>query len=260
MRILPIQQYNYQKPTFTSWEREVHDKNGNLLYRNNTSMFRSDIEWNLFSHFVEKKFENVDKVNVYDFGCSDGSEAYTFLISLLDFCNSGTAKKFVPIKAYDIDKEAIRRAKKEGICLTMNERYAINWDKRFGVKAFFDKGKDGMYKPNAVLSKNVIFKKGDIKKDYKKIKPENSIVFARNFWPYLDYVECKELVKNLGEKMGDNSLLVIGNFDVAGYEAKYCEDFETILSKAGFKKTLVKYVYEKRPAVTNQTKFDSIIV
>ena len=78
-------------------------------------MFRSDIEWNLFSHFVEKKFENVDKVNVYDFGCSDGSEAYTFLISLLDFCNSGTAKKFVPIKAYDIDKEAIRRAKKEGI-------------------------------------------------------------------------------------------------------------------------------------------------
>ncbi len=244
-------------------------------------MFRSDIEWNLFSHFVEKKFENVDKVNVYDFGCSDGSEAYTFLISLLNNTSAANARKFVPIKAYDIDKDAIKRAKKEGVNLSPDEKFAIGWQQKYGFKIFFDEyiltsacstkqkygfktffgeGKDKMYKPKDVLSKNVIFKKGDITKDYKKIKPENSIVFARNFWPYLDYVECKELAKNLGEKMGDNSLLIIGNFDVAGYEGKYCEDFETILSKAGFKKTLVKYVYEKRPAVTNQTKFDSVIV
>lgn len=221
------------------------------MYRNDTLMFRKDMEWDLLTHFVELKYKNVEKVNVYDFGCSDGSEVYTFLISLLNNVESGAAKKFVPIKAYDIDKVAIKKAKYEGLSLSTNEKFAIDWNKDFGYKAFFNKDKKGSYKPNDILSRNIIFKQGDIIKDYKKIKKENSIVFARNFWPYLGDVKSKELARNLGETMGDNSLLIIGDYDLKMSPDEYEDGLDIILSKAGFKKTIIKNVYEKRPAVTN---------
>ena len=260
MRILTIQRYNFQKPAFTAWNRDVYDDKGYLKHRNDTSMFRGDIDWVFFARYLDAKYKNVDKVNVYDFGCSDGSEVYTFVISMLNNAESQSVKKFLPIKAYDIDDIAINKAKKGGLKFTLDEKAMIHWHSKFGLDAFFDKNKDETYKPQKVLSKNIIFKKGDITKDFKKIKSENSVVLARNFLPYLGDVKTKELIQNLGKVMGENSFLVLGNYDKVLSLYEDGDTIDVILSKAGFKPTLVENVFEKRSSKTNNIKFDSVIV
>ena len=264
MRILPIQQYNNQRPTFTSWDREVRNANGDLLYRNDTRMFRGDIEWEFLAHFMNAKYKDVDKINVYNFACSDGSEAYTFLISMLYNAPPSNVRKFLPIKAYGgVGKQRvlrIKKAKKGGLELSRDERFAINWDSSFGLRSFFEKDKDNTYKPKAVLTKNIIFKKGDITKEYKKIKSENSVVFARNFLPYLGAAKAKELIQNLGEVMGENSYLILGNYDKCIMLDESDDCLDVILAKAGFKPTMVDNVFEKKSPKTNVMKFDSVIV
>ena len=61
-----------------------------------TRMFRSDLDWNLLSYYLENKYKNAQKVNVLNAACSDGSEPYS-LAMILDKKISG-GKKFFPIK------------------------------------------------------------------------------------------------------------------------------------------------------------------
>ena len=43
--------YSY-KPGFTSNTRTVRNKSGQLLYRNTTNFFRSDLNWKEFGNFI----------------------------------------------------------------------------------------------------------------------------------------------------------------------------------------------------------------
>lgn len=244
MRIQSVQNY-YAKPAFTSWKRDVLNKDNEIVNRNDTMLYRGDLDWNSFVKFANKKYRDVDKVNVYDYACSDGSEAYTFLISMFNNIPIKDTKKFLPVLAYDIDNNAIKKAKSGELSISEEEklRFAIN--SNYDLETFFDKNRYfNLYFPKTILSKNVEFDVADIQKHYKKIKPDNTIVIARNFWPYLPYSARFKLAENLYDKLGENSMVVIGNYDATPH-FEYDYGVGVILAKAGFKKSIIDNVYEK---------------
>ena len=71
-----------------------------------TSMFRNDIQWEKFADFLHSKYKDVENVNIINGACSDGSEAYSLAISLIN-ADKEKSKKFFPINAFDIDKQIL---------------------------------------------------------------------------------------------------------------------------------------------------------
>jgi chemotaxis methyl-accepting protein methylase len=72
-----------------------------------TNKHTTDGTWKGFRRTIIDNFKNAPKVNVYDFASSDGSEAYSFILSLLDELGEEEAQKFFPIQAYDIDSKMV---------------------------------------------------------------------------------------------------------------------------------------------------------
>ena len=95
---------------------------------------------------------------------------------------------------------------------------------------------------NKDYAKYIDYEVSDILTDYKKVKPSESLVMARNFLPYLGGKDkAYELIINLSKLMHKKSLLVVGDYD-----------FEEILPlerhivrHAGFKKSPVYGVFYK---------------
>lgn len=255
MRISPIQNYysNYKKsqPTFRAWSREVYTVDENnvskLSHRNETEFFRNSYVWDLLPKFLEEKYKKTDKVNVYCYGCSDGSEAYSFAMKMLEH-DEKFAKKLFPIKAYDFDPVAIARAKRGEYEITPLEMTRISMCLKSEPKKYldYDDNKFIYYRGFAPvdstayqiietklkdnLSKTVEFETADILKDYKNIKKDNSIILARNFWPYIEPQQRKEFFTDLYEHLGKNSIIVIGLFDFNGED-----NAPKLLEDAGFK-------------------------
>ena len=95
--------------SFQSNGRRFKDSSGNTLgcY---TRLFRDDLEWDKLAKYEIDHFKNKAKVNIVMFAASDGSEAYSKIISLFTTAKNNI-NKFFPIKAYDIDDEILTVAK-----------------------------------------------------------------------------------------------------------------------------------------------------
>ena len=106
---MKIQTINYQqypnKFSFGSCARFYTTTNGDE-FGTNSWFFRDDIEWKRLAKYEKNHFCNINRVNIIQFASSDGSEAYTQIISLLENYPNKNSDKFFPIKAYDIDEEA----------------------------------------------------------------------------------------------------------------------------------------------------------
>ena len=249
MRIQSIQTSNFQdktkfkKVSFNAWEREVFKVPKNsfikeLKHRNDTSFFRDGVFWKNLIYHLLYKYNKTPKVNVYNYACSDGSEPYTFLMSLIANYGMENTEKFLPIKARDYDSAAIEKAKSHEYTLRSYELKMMDIFTMGKSEMFFDFYKsdnDVMALPKEILTSNVDFKVSNIMNDYKKIKPQNSIVFARNFWPYLKE-DAITLVKKLSSQMGANSTLILGRFDVYGCEWCGIDIVQELVSR-GFKKS-----------------------
>ena len=221
MKILSINyDYNTQKykskstnPSFGIWERDVY-RSGKLYdYKNNTGFFRNEYFGNGLTNFLSEHFKNTKKVNMYCYGCSDGSEPYTFIMRML---NSPEKKpeKFFPIIARDIDSEAIQRVESKKYSLTEAEEYRINEYTGGQIEKYFDDLYYGKYSAKKILYNNVDFAIGDILKDYKKINPKNSVILARNFWPYVDQqYSVSRFLKKLYDHLESGSVIAVGQFD-----------------------------------------------
>jgi chemotaxis methyl-accepting protein methylase len=95
------------------------------------------------------------------------------------------------------------------------------------------------------LNKKIDYSVADITTDFKTIEPEGSMVFARNFLPYLRTRKTVvELVKNLGEHLKKGSNLAVGNFDHRGLSIHRI-NLNELLEVAGFNKTKIENLYEK---------------
>lgn len=270
MRINNIQNssLNVTNINFKGFQRTITKPNKGLLYRNDTWFFRNEGFWNDLTTFLKEKYKHIPKVNVYNYGCSDGSEPLSFVMKILAYNDKDLEKKFLPITAKDIDEFVIKKAKsKDYFFLKQEERDKINLFTNGQFKKFFseiDTTLNGCFAyANPNLYNHINFSVADIKKDFKNIKPENSIVFVRNFWPYIkperriintikktlnknsdEITENRkarlEILKNLFSHLEKNSLIIIGDFD-----EKQIYNFEQEIQDAGFKKTTLKYVFEK---------------
>ena len=223
---------------------------GNVKHKNTSWMFRPTLRqckeiYNYFSH----AFKDVNNVNVYNYGCSLGYEAYSYVLWLL----SGKKKnpeKFLPIIAKDYDEFIINEARKNNIFI--NEAEFIDIECVVGednIHKFFELTENGMCntidgkkegrfaKPTAKLTENVQFAVADIREDYKNIEPENSIVIATNFWPYLEREDRYELAENLYKQLDKGSCVRVANFDNNRYYLRDNKSAATILADVGFKRT-----------------------
>ena len=285
MRISHVQNNNnynnkYYQPSFGIWHRDVYKtgKDGmeKLSHRNDTCFFRNGFFWENLTNYLEQKFSKTDKVNVYCYGCSDGSEPYTFAMKVLargkDF-----AQKFLPIQARDIDGIAICKALDgeyklgsyeifhfeqyltDGFVKAGEDVVKIKKSKSSNLREFFDYSEysrdylmpDGKLEVKAkdVLKKTVKFAMGDIFEDYKNINPDNAIVFARNFWPYIEDAQKRsEFFKKLYGHLHEGSLFVIGDFDaVEARDGSYFfGSVKKEIKRAGFVETELENVFEKR--------------
>lgn len=189
-----------------------------MVSSNSTRFFRSDINWKDLGYTFNKEFPK-GKVNVYDFACSDGSEAYSIIITLLEQLGQKQAQRFLPIIASDIDPEIVAMAKSGKIKATEEDLFNMeNIIQNGGISKYFDVRQlgvnDYILSAKEILKKNVIFEQENIKQGLEKIqKGENNIVLARNFWKYLSSENLAAASWRLGEKADENMLLIIGNFD-----------------------------------------------
>ena len=240
MRVSGIQQNQYNT-NFNAWFRDVYKDAKSehpitIIHRNTTYFYRRDMDWpNLVKHLVHK-FENVPKVNTYCYGCSNGSEPYTFIMQLCSRYPEFISKKFLPVIAKDYDEVAINNAKKGVVSIGQDEltvvRNAINGpEEQFfqytGVCNDNDShsGTSWEVKYQPEYAQAMQFSVADIKDDYKNIEPENSIIFARNFWPYLQRPEIDNLIQKLSGHLKKDSCVILGGFDntmdVGSYFVKY---------------------------------------
>ena len=74
-------QFGLQKKsntTFKSWVRAVYKPQENgvqkLLYRNDTAFYRDDMD--IIIKYIVEKYKNFQKINFYDYACSNGTETY----------------------------------------------------------------------------------------------------------------------------------------------------------------------------------------
>lgn len=252
MRIQNIQNKNYS-PNFGNWNREVFKTSTDSLvqelkHRNDTQFYRDGGLWYNIVKMLTEKYKNVSKVNTYCYGCSNGSEPYTFLMELMSICKKDVVQKFLPIIAKDYDEIAIEVAKKNVYAIGTREADSILTYTGRSLDYFLNNTQkynqfDHHYSAKPILTDNVQFSVADVLEDYKNIKPDNTVVFARNFWPYLSDNNQKELANNLYQQLGKNSTLIIGNFDLMNLKSG--TSIPILLWNAGFNPTDSNTIFVK---------------
>ena len=240
-----IQNIDNKNLTFGYWVRRVDkvNKTGEkiLSHCNTTCFYRIDFGWEKAIKFLVDKYKNIPKVNVYNYGCSNGAEAYSFLMSIDSNFDKSVLKKFSPVIAKDFDSFAIDTAKKGLLAANAKELYDINkytknnLDKYLEVYRVENINNDVILSPKEFLKENVIFEQADILKDYKNIEPNNSIIFARNFWVYLSDEERSLLAKKLYNHLDKNCALILGSHDNHQNYQNTPKSPIVMLKKEGFK-------------------------
>lgn len=234
--INPVRNYN---PTFCAFRNTVKDKHGILLYRGDTGLFRSDIDFNELIRFLNKKYVNVPKVNLIAHACSDGEEIFSVISKMIDLLGEEGTKKFLPVIARDIDKNHIEQAISGEYRIESFERGGINFYLGKNFTKYFEPLNEKDVRVRDNLRQMVKFSAGDIMEDVHKIDFNNTVLLARNFWPYLDMEDIDKLAMNLSHKMNMSSTLVIGDYD-----KEY--NIDRILKRYGFKENLfADNVFEK---------------
>src|SRR5574344_795174 len=226
---MKISAIHTQNINFTSNTREKYKTIDNhvskeLEYRNTTSFFRNDINWNKFISFLDKKYKNVDKVNIYCEACSDGSEPFSLAMKLISDLGEEKAQKFLPIIAKDIDEDIIKLAKSGYIyhergdffnteynTKDINDFIDVEKRRRIFIKELYSE--KNVYPIKDILKNAVVFDVGNIQNDIKNMKPDNSFVMFRNVWPYLEMEDRIDIVDKLKKQLGKNSYVMLGSYD-----------------------------------------------
>lgn len=216
------------------------DAEGKILNRHTTSLFRDDMNWDMFSRYLKTRFDKAKKVDTKVYACSDGSEAYAMSIVLQDAFQSDS-EKFFPIDASDISqkgiKQNIKEQKNRKINLTdyRNSQIALyNGTEKMrnyiSGTGFFKTLKDN-------VTDKINFRQANILEDIEAINPNTpTIIMARNMWPYVVEDEYEDFANKLYQRLSKGSIVVLGSFDMQGEpNIKNSDKFRSYLLKAGFK-------------------------
>lgn len=249
------------KPAFTSNAR-AYLNDDNEYVGTMTFAFRNDLDWNKLADCIVHNFKNKDKVNMVQFASSDGSEAYSLIISLLERCPRQIVHKFLPIKAYDIDSEIIRAAKSGYINFTKTDIENIEKHTNGNATKYFQKTNTPLiiandfiyesspnstgdfayktYKAEKELTDNVHFYNKDMQDVLNNLEDNsNTVLMCRNVLGYFDEGSANYFVRKVSEKLKPGSLFVIGEFDCDSHTA-----LSQYIEEKGFFEIL-PYIYQK---------------
>ena len=271
MKILPVNTVYNNKNTFKSSFRVYYPDNykkydffNTNLIRTSTNIFREDLEWDKLVKFMKHHFADKEKVNSYVLACSDGSEAFTYAISLMEGLPPEVQKKYFPIKASDIDEEILKIAKEGRINIYPIEfLLAENVSEVDLSKYMTDKSVSKLikgdevsetdeissYKVKQELLNSIEFKNSDILTELKNLKDEgNSVILCRNVFPYLKPSYVDKVILTAQEMLKVGSLFIIGHYD------EYAKIEEKLLNNGFFKPIINCQNIFMRGDVTNLYK------
>lgn len=247
--MLAITPVKFHNPSFGIFFHDVQHDDGEIRYRGDTALCRDDLYFPEVVDFLDNKYKNVPKVNVVMHACSDGEEVYSFLGVLISKLKE-KASKFLPLTAKDLDSEHLKLAQRGVYDITDTEYVMANEYMNGDFYNYFElipsRGSTDprmkhthTVKVEHSLKSLINFSLGNILEDAKKIDFKNTVLFARNFWPYLSYEEQHKLARILSKKMDRSSTLIIGDYD------KEASDIGELLRMYGFEETKVCNVFEK---------------
>lgn len=211
-----------------------------------SQLFREGIEWNKFPKTLEDRFKDKKQVNLISHACSDGSEAYSMAIMLIEKLGYERAKKFLPIKALDINKDIIDFAK-SGYIELIDEDLECLEDLGIDPKKYFtyeqgqniktphdytdeDEGEFTTYRVSEKLRSCVEFQTGDVLDDLENLEDDsNTVLFFRNALFFLTPEDREKFLHKVDGKLNGKSLLVLGSNDY-----HYCSGVKKIPKKTGF--------------------------
>lgn len=250
----PQTQYKYgYKPNFTAYWQNIKSIHGKPISENNTAFFRTDLDWDSFTQKLIEKYKNTDKVNIHCFGCSDGVEPFSLAMLLIKKLGEKGAKKFFPIIASDIDPKILENPKKglvrlsdsdlENIEENLGKDYSkfIKHDDNFKIDKSYNSDEeicDGQIAQ--VVRDAVEFRNYDLKSNISSLPRTNTVVMARNFWPYIPNEDQPKIAKALGNRLGNNSMITTGSYDTSKHV-----NAEQLLRENMFNMTDVRYCLEK---------------
>jgi len=226
---------------FGSTDRFYTDKN-KKEFGNNTWMFREDLNWKNYTEFIISNFRNKDKVNIIQFAASDGSEAYSLVLSLLGNDKKKDVSKFFPVQAYDIDDYIVSKAQRGIISLSQDDIDNLSIH-HIPIKKYFEHMIPSYIKPDNPLYKNFIeeystkvfgsrdsfivsdnlknktkFKIGDMFEITPKIQDNsNTIIMCRNILGYFydEPEKIKSFIDDINKVLKPGSVFVIGDLDTS---------------------------------------------
>ncbi len=243
------------KPSFTAWNRYVYkgDDVLTLSHRNDTAFARANKGvknfWENLVDFLAKKYDNKDNIDVVFYGCSDGSESATFVMTVLSRLPKAIGEKFLSnIKAVDFDKTAIHKAKSN--IYEINKHEIVRLRNLLGDKVYdyfinfpkMDVEKAEVKLADVVTSK-INYMHGDVLDEVKNLNGGSNVVFARAFWSYLEE-KVPTLANRMRDNIGDNSTLILHNFDRASCSWQGI-NIDKLLNKSGFNNSDIDLVFEK---------------
>ncbi len=222
---------------FKHFRHEILDRSGHVISRGDTCLFRNDLDFDYLVNFLEYKYRDSDKVNIIAHACSDGEEIFSFISKMIDSLGYKNSKKYLPVDARDVNKSFIEIAKEGQYSLKSYETGAIDFYLGENLTQYFSFLNPNLVKVSKFLKECVNFSQSDILDDVKSIDFNNTVLFARNFWHYLDDEDIDKLAMILSHRMNKTSTLIIGDFD-----KQY--NIDRILRRYGFYETKVSNVFE----------------
>lgn len=259
---------------------EYYDK---ISHDNYTLWFRDNLK-KVIDDLVEF-YKNTNHVNTYCYGCSSGAESSSTRMCLVAQHGEKTASKFGTIMAKDYDPYAINLAKRGNIPISSGELHYILDATNGRFNRFFYGEQVGLHgeiidfetipietlckfdhikrfnpnhkvigckvKQKPEITDHIDYSVANILEDWKNIEPENSVIFARNFWPYLSLDKAYELGSNLGKHLKKDSSIVFGEFDFnpGSFNKDFKKDtVKRIMESGGFeqKENMSEYIFVKK--------------
>ena len=240
MKILPNYNINFGTSHRIVYQKEHPD----CIDHMNETCFFDNFQWDKGFDFFIDKYKNTDKVNIYSLGCSDCSEALSIAM-LLDTKLKDKSDKFFPIIAVDNDEEIIANIKSGYIALSPDDeqsinkytnnnlnkyltRTSINYNTNNNVNVYrrktpytrlsdrieeTDKRKMiTLYRISPDLLNKIKVVNADVRDYVDSLDNKNNLIFARDFWIYIQK-DAEEFLHKLSDKTDKNSFLVIGDYD-----------------------------------------------
>ncbi len=196
-------------------------KSGEVVNRHYSRVFRDGkYFWQDITEKIQTGYPNGD-INLTCYGCSDGSEPATLVISLFEWAKE-LMTKLKPMRALDVEPAIVRQAK-SGICNVYEQD--ADWIMDIVLKRneqdYFervertDRDYEIALKFTDKVMQRIRYEVADIFKDVDRLNPnEKNGIFCRNFWNYLPKEKQGPLAEKLHDKTKNKGFIVVGDYDI----------------------------------------------